>query len=188
MVDGKVVFLPRVTTLVGASSGIAEFTTAPLDVSQQGGVQFQVWRGPSTGTVKVYLQESLDGQEWVLGPSTPTGYELTAGEAKFFSYGFRLRWFRLKVEVTVVSSSWPKVTMWAEGLLRAGGSGVWPAAAGPASGALMGGAVPAGGIMPPGSAAASGRPSWDEQFYAQSMQMMQRAMDDFIRNASRTGR
>ena len=115
-VDAAIVFLPRFTTLVGASS----FTSLPLDVSRFGSAQFQLWRGPLRGTTPTflaYLEESLDAENWVLGPSTPTGYDPatddpTLTRPKLFSYGFRLRWFRLRVEPA------SNVTCWAEGILR----------------------------------------------------------------------
>jgi len=127
-VDASIVFLPRFTTLVGApgSSTIFEFTTLPLDVSRHGGAQFQIWRGPiSGGTFTFFMEESLDAQKWVLGASTPEGVVLAADETKFCSYSFRLRWFRIRIQLT--GAAWPIVTCWAEGLLRGGGGGVWPA-------------------------------------------------------------
>lgn len=129
-VDAAIVFLPRFTTLVGASS----FTTLPLDVSRFGSAQFQLWRGPLRGgptpapTFLAYLEESLDAENWVLGPSTPTGYDPatddpTLARPKLFSYGFRLRWFRIRIELAGAN---PVVTCWAEGLLRdGGGGGAW---------------------------------------------------------------
>lgn len=143
-VDATIVFLPRFTTLAGEE----EFTTAPLDVSRFEGAQFEVWRGPirgGTGTFKVYLEESLDAQTWVLGPSTPAGYEVAQGESKFFSYSFRLRWFRVRVALTGSNSV---VTCWAEGLLRGGGGGLWtlPATSAGAAGGLLAGA---GIVTPP---------------------------------------
>ena len=134
-VDAAIVFLPRFTTLIGASS----FKTQPLDVSQFGSAQFQVWRGPLRGTdptFLIYLEESLDGNNWVLGPSTPQGYDPgtddpTLQRPKLFSYAFRLRWFRVRVEL---GGTDPVATCWAEGLLRnAGGGGAWRATPGQAS-------------------------------------------------------
>jgi hypothetical protein len=130
-VDAAIVFLPRFTTLVGASS----FTSLPLDTSRFGAAQFQLWRGPLRGTnptFLAYLEESLDAEHWVLGPSTPTGYDPATDDPtlvrpKLFSYGFRLRWFRIRVELGGLN---PVVTCWAEGLLRdGGGGGAWIAAA-----------------------------------------------------------
>lgn len=122
-VDASIVFLPRFTTLVGET----EFTVPPLDVSQFSGAQFQVWRGPmrlasGVGTFKVYFEESLDTLTWVLGPNTPSPFTILEDEVRLFSYSFRLRWFRLRVEVTGTD---PIVTTWAEGLLRGGGGGAW---------------------------------------------------------------
>src|SRR5215475_13512600 len=115
-VDSSFVILPRFTTLVGA----ATFTTLPMDVSAYGGAQFQIWRGPirvtaGTPMFQLYLEESLDTQTWVLGPTTPTAYTLNEFELKFFSYDFRLRWFRIRIVITGTN---PIVTCWAEGLLR----------------------------------------------------------------------
>lgn len=191
--DGKIVFLARPTTLVGAQSGTAEFTTQPLDVSGQGGAQFQVWRGPSSGKVLLYLEESLDGVKWVLGPSTPTAYELTADDTKFFSYSFRLRWFRLKAELVVTSVAWPKVTMWAEGLLRGGGAGVWPSAvagSSPLAAGLAAGGV-AGPVAAPGSVAGVGDGGMHPGMQAlidSANQSRQREIDAFLRDVAKSGK
>ena len=117
-VDSSFVILPRFTTLVGA----AVFTTLPMDVSAYGGAQFQIWRGPfrvKTGTpapsFTVFLEESLDTEEWVLGPDTATSFVIAEADRKFFAYDFRLRWFRLKV---LILGDEPIVTCWAEGFFR----------------------------------------------------------------------
>lgn len=121
--ESTIVFLPRFTTLVGPGT----YTTQPLDVSQFASAQFQVWRGVQVGSsgldvtkVKVFLEESLDCQEWVLGASAPRGVTIPYSESRLFSYGFRLRWFRLRVEITAPGegSVAGLVTMWAEGILR----------------------------------------------------------------------
>ena len=123
-VDAGLVFLPRLTSLVGEAS----FTTAPLDVSRQGGAQFQVWRGPirvssGSGSLLVYLEESFDAQTWSLGATTVTnGLTILENVPHFFSYSFRLRWFRLRFSL---SGTNPMVSCWAEGLLRGGGEGMW---------------------------------------------------------------
>ena len=193
MVDGKIVFLPRFTALVGAQTGPATFTTQPLDVSRQGGAQFQVWRGPSSGTVKLFLEESLDGETWVLGPSTPTGYDLNANETRFFSYGFRLRWFRLRVELRYTSVNWPKVTLWAEGLLRGGGSGAWPSAA-PATGPVASGRVSPDGLTSGGAGGTAGGeaapaiPEWYQGLIDRMRQRQQEEIDAFLREAAKGSR
>jgi hypothetical protein len=123
-IDASLVFLPRFTTLAGAT----EFTTAPLDVSGQAGTQFQVWRGPirvssgGAGTFTLYIEESLDAQSWALGPSTPQGFLIAENATVFFAYSFRLRWFRLRV---ALGGTNPIGTCWAEGILRAGDGGMW---------------------------------------------------------------
>lgn len=122
-VDAGLVFLPRTTTLVGAAS----FATAPLDVSRQGGTQFQVWRGPirvasGAGTLTMFMEESLDCQSWALGPITAQGIVIPENDPKFFSYDFRLRWFRVRFEL---SGTDPMVLCWAEGLMREGGAGIY---------------------------------------------------------------
>jgi hypothetical protein len=133
-VDSTVVFLARPTTLVGAW----DFMTVPLDVSRFGSVQLQVWRSPMTdpnAKCRVFFEESLDCESWVLGPSTSallpgydpadpaTGGDPTFASPQFFSYAFRLRWFRLRVRT---EGSAPIVTCFAEGLLRdGGGGGAW---------------------------------------------------------------
>ncbi len=159
-VDAAIVFLPRFSTLVGASS----FTTQPLDVSRFASAQFQLWRGPLRGTDPTflcYLEESLDADHWVLGPSTPTGYDPgtddpTLTRPKLFSYAFRLRWFRVRVEL---GGTDPVATCWAEGLLRGGGGGgAWAPPRAATSGspaARRGGASPSidlGAITPPPAA------------------------------------
>ena len=153
-VDASIVFLPRFTTLVGNAnpSAVFEFTTLPLDVSKHSGAQFQIWRGPmSGGTFKFFLEESLDGEKWVLGASTPEGIELNADDAKFCSYAFRLRWFRIRIQLT--GAAWPIVTCWAEGLLRGGGGGVWPAPMQPTSSTTD--ALTAAGAIAPSQVGAS---------------------------------
>jgi hypothetical protein len=154
-VDAAIVFLPRFTTLVGSVNSATnfDFATLPLDVSRYSGVQFQIWRSPmSSGSFAFFLEESLDAQTWVLGPAVPTAVSLVSDDTKFCSYNFRLRWFRLRVRLTGGAS--PIVSCWAEGLLRSGGSGVWPVA-----GAMPGGAAGvgvAGGVPGRISATAAG--------------------------------
>lgn len=122
-VDAGIVFLPRITTLVGQT----DFLTAPLDVSRQGGIQFQVWRGPirtssGTGEMNLLLEESFDAVTWALGPSVAQAFTLLENTPHFFSYSFRLRWFRLKF---TLAGTDPMVSCWAEGLLRGGDGGMW---------------------------------------------------------------
>jgi hypothetical protein len=111
-----VTFLPRFTTLVGATS----YTTSPMDATSRQSVQLQVWRGEiasggADGTFSVFVEESLDAENWTQGPSAPVGYDPGDGEAQFFDYCFRLKWFRLRVEL---GGTDPIVTCWAEGFLR----------------------------------------------------------------------
>jgi hypothetical protein len=126
-IDAGVVFVPRFTTLVGDKT----FFTVPMDVSRQGGVQFQIWRGPvrtssGTGSLSVVLQESLDAHTWSqpgnVGPTAGSPTLLLENAPHYFSYTFRLRWFRMGL---VLSGTDPIVTCWAEGLLRGGGEGMW---------------------------------------------------------------
>lgn len=131
-VDSMILLLPRPTTLVGATT----FTTEPLDVSEFGSAQLQLWRGPIAGsgspTILFYFEESLDAETWALGPSTPVGYDpadaATGGDPSFakpqlFAYAFQLRWFRLRI---VVTGTAPIVSCWCEGFLRDGaGGGSW---------------------------------------------------------------
>lgn len=165
-VETSFVLLPRFTTLAGATT----FTTLPMDVSGYAGAQFHVWRGPIRTTSSmpppappaftVYLEESLDTLHWVLGPSTPAAYAILEADAKFFSYDFRLRWFRLKV---VLTGQHPVVTCWAEGLLRGGGGGAWPEMgidAGPA-GAVRAGTRAAFSAMVAVGSAAGGNSRYD---------------------------
>ena len=177
-VDASIIFLPRFTTLVGSGnySETFDFPTLPLDVSGHGGAQFQVWRSPmSGGTFKLFFEESLDADKWVLGASIPTGIDLNADETKFFSYGFRLRWFRLRVQLT--GAAWPIVTCWAEGLLRGGGGGAWPAparASGPvtdlaASGAAVTPPAPAGPELADLADLLRGRSDFEMQAFLQAV-------------------
>jgi hypothetical protein len=122
--ESTIVLLPRFTTLVGAGT----YLTAPLDVSRFGSAQFQVWRGfftyadesPLLPKFTIYFEESLDGLYWVQGPSAAKPWVIEADKTKLFSYGFRLRWFRLRVAITRESPGPQNVilTCWAEGLLR----------------------------------------------------------------------
>ena len=139
MVESAIIFLPRPTTLIGAGS----FTTLPLDVSRFGSFQLQLWRGPirNGGSYLAYFEESLDTETWVLGPSTPAGFDpadaVTGGDPTFarpqlFSYAFRLRWFRMRFDLTGIGAplAGPMVTTWAEGFLRdGGGGGAWSSGA-----------------------------------------------------------
>jgi hypothetical protein len=114
--ESAIVLLPRFTTLIGEG----EFTTLPLDVSRFGSAQFQVALAGARVlgenppfSVLLYLEESLDAEDWSLGPSEAQPHALVG--RKLFSYAFRLRWFRLRLAVT---GSGPMVTCWAEGVLR----------------------------------------------------------------------
>lgn len=112
--QSSIAFLPRFTTLVGATS----FATMPIEASKLNSLRLQVWRGDLVGsgaTFAVYIEESLDGEIWSQGPSAPTGYDPGAGQAKFFDYCFQLRWFRVRVDL---GGTDPMVTCWAEGLIR----------------------------------------------------------------------
>lgn len=124
-VDSAFVIFPRHTTLVGAST----FTSLPLDTSSFGGVQFQVLRGAfrvksstPAPVFTLYLEESLDTESWTPPPSGTVSHVLPASTPTFFSYSFRLRWFRVRI---VLTGDEPIVTFWAEGLLRGGGGGLW---------------------------------------------------------------
>jgi len=110
-VDSFVVFFPRFTTLVAGS-----YTSVPLDVSKFGGVQLEAWRAEAGPTL--YVEESLDGVAWQDAMSS--SFDLTGGSSyasKFLSFGFRLRWFRVRLEATQM------MTVYVEGIMRAGGGG-----------------------------------------------------------------
>ena len=129
-VESYVAFFPRFTTLRTGS-----FTSIPLDVSQFGGVQMQVllaglvWGGEES-SFKMYMEESLDGVKWP--ESMMYEFDLTslhddpALNTKFFSVAFRLRWFRVRIEIVAI----PLLTLYVEGIMRAGGGGAreWTAA------------------------------------------------------------
>lgn len=120
--ESTIVFLPRFTTLKGESAPYS-FHTQPLDVSQFASAQFQVFRGPAITPSDVtqmllYLEESLDCENWVLGASAPKAIAVKPLKTKLFSYGFRLRWFRLRIELTSDDPAPLLVTCWAEGILR----------------------------------------------------------------------
>lgn len=114
--ESAIVLLPRFTTLAGES-----LVTEPLDVSQFASAQFQVWCGARISdavaedsvALTVFLEESLDCQAWTLGAGAPKGTPIRWTKRKLFSYAFRLRWFRLRIEPT-----YGIVTCWAEGILR----------------------------------------------------------------------
>lgn len=116
--EAAIALFPRFTTLVSDGTATTSFTSTPLEVSRFGSAQFQAWRGSIVGTsptFKVYVEESLDGQEWVLPPGGAGGFDPGSlpGSLKNFSYAFRLRWFRLRVDF-----KGQFVTCWAEGILR----------------------------------------------------------------------
>jgi hypothetical protein len=110
-----VTFMPRFTTLVGASS----FSTTPLDVSTLESAKLQVWRGSMIGAdiprFAVYPEESHDGESWTQATGTPAGFDPGDGGTQFINYCFQLRWFRLRFELTGTD---PMVTCWAEGSLQ----------------------------------------------------------------------
>jgi hypothetical protein len=122
--ESTIVLFPRFTTLVGPGP----FTSAALDCSRFGSAQFQVWRSTfGAGLLhppvfNLYFEESLDGLRWFQGPATPRAYQIADDDPKLFSYGFRLRWFRIRVAFTYADGTpGPAsaiVTCWAEGLLR----------------------------------------------------------------------
>ena len=120
--ESSIVIFPRFTTLVAHSTSAedpVDFTSLPLDVSSFGGVQLQVWRGQlmsNSGSryCEVFLEESLDAEEWAMGPYAPEAIPLYQKKTLFLSYSFRLRWFRLRVRIKAATM----VTLWAEGLLR----------------------------------------------------------------------
>jgi hypothetical protein len=115
--EAAIVLFPKFTTLVGKQSESTSFTTTPLDVSRFGSAQFQLWRGPisvpGTTPFRAYLEESLDGEAWTSPPGTGNGFDPGESAAKTFSYAFRLRWFRLRIDF-----KGEFVTCWAEGLFR----------------------------------------------------------------------
>lgn len=122
--ESTIVIFPRYSTLV-ASTDLAtpnvNFNSLPLDVSRFGAAQIQVWRGgpvndvgPNEKYCQIFLEESLDAQTWMLGPSTPEAIPLYQDKILYLSYSFRLRWFRMRVQIIDARMT----TLWAEGLLR----------------------------------------------------------------------
>ena len=121
-VESFVVFFPRHTTLAGPTS----FGAPALDVSRFGGAQILAWHGElvplaSERWVKIHLEESLDGIVWPTNARTT--YLLTPNTEKFFSIGFRLRWFRVRLELGPAGAGDIMATCWVEGIMRAGGAG-----------------------------------------------------------------
>ncbi len=55
----------------------------------------------------------MDGEKWVTPPGGSAGFDPGEDASKLFSYIFRLRWFRLRLDF-----KGRFVTCWAEGLLR----------------------------------------------------------------------
>ena len=114
--DAGLILFPKFTSLVATASNQTSFTTTPIDVSQYGSAQFQFWRGPIQGSnplFAVYLEESLDGDNWSSPSGGSGGYDPGENSSRLFSYAFRFRWFRVRVEF-----KGEFVTCWAEGLLR----------------------------------------------------------------------
>jgi hypothetical protein len=113
--DATLILFPRGTTLVSRDNVTVSFSSNPIDVSGFGSAQFQLWRGHLAGTspaFKAYLEESLDGQAWS-SPAGGPGIDPGENGTKSLSYAFRLRWFRLRLEVKTNF-----VSCWAVGLLR----------------------------------------------------------------------
>ena len=114
--DAALVLFPKFTSLVSNEAELTSFTSAPLDVSRFGSAQFQLWRGGMQGagaTFKAYLEESLDGDTWTTPPGGSGGFDPGQNGSKLFSYSFRLRWFRMRIDFTGEC-----VSCWAEGVLR----------------------------------------------------------------------
>ena len=114
--DAGLSLFPKFTTLVSKDTIAIQFVSTPIDVSRFGSAQFGLWRGGMQGsspTFKAYLEESLDGERWVSPPGGTGGFDPGTNGTKMFSYAFRLRWFRLRIEFQGEC-----VTCWAEGVLR----------------------------------------------------------------------
>ena len=112
--DVALTLFPRFSTLVSRSDKTTTFTSTPIDVSGFSSAQFQAWRGYTAGTeFKTYLEESIDGENWTLVPGGTGGYDPGENQRKSFSYAFRLRWFRLRIDFKGEA-----VNCWAEGVLR----------------------------------------------------------------------
>jgi hypothetical protein len=122
-IDSQIVIFPRFTSLAGTGS----FASAPIDVSGYGGLQLQVWFGEFINAsgeshFKVHLEESLDAIVWPDEARFTLDLDVSKTYATtFLSFGFRLRWFRVRVEIT--GSPDLMATCWVEGILRAGGGG-----------------------------------------------------------------
>ena len=113
------VLFPRFTTLAGNYV----FASPALDVGRFGGMQLRVWWSERLGTLgstptTVHFDESLDGVDWPTDAST--SFQILGGtyDSKFFSIGFRMRWFRMRIDTQC-----EYLTLWAEGVLRAGSMG-----------------------------------------------------------------
>jgi hypothetical protein len=112
--EAALALFPRFSTLVSRSDQTTTFTSTPVDVSGFGSAQFQLWRGYTAGTIfKAYLEESLDGESWTFVPGGAQGYDPGQNQRKSFSYAFRLRWFRLRIDFRGEI-----VNCWAEGVMR----------------------------------------------------------------------
>jgi hypothetical protein len=113
--DANLILFPRGTTLVSRDNFTVSFTSNPVDTSGHGSAQFQLWRGHLSGsspTFKAWIEESLDGVLWS-SPAGGSGFDPGENGTKALSYAFRLRWFRLRLEVKANF-----VSCRAEGLLR----------------------------------------------------------------------
>ena len=117
--DAALVLFPKFTTLVSDGSNVQTYTSAPLDVAAFGSAQFQVWRGDMVGdgthgpTFKAFIEESTDGEKWVMPSGGSAGVDPGKETARMLSYAFRLRFFRLRIDFKGRFAS-----CWAEGLLR----------------------------------------------------------------------
>ena len=117
--DAALVLFPKFTTVVSDGEHVQSYTSTPLDVSQFGSAQFQIWRGDLVGdgshapSFKAYLEESTDGERWVLPSGGGSGIDPGKEGTRMLSYAFRLRWFRVRIDFKGLLA-----TCWAEGLLR----------------------------------------------------------------------
>lgn len=119
--ESALVLIPRFTSFVGAG----EFTSVPIDVSGVGSAQIELFRGPLLGedaspaaTFRAYLEESIDGVVWQPDADHERPHDPGAGKSMVLAQIFSLRWFRIRVKLTDATANRPKVTCWAEGMLR----------------------------------------------------------------------
>ena len=103
------VIVPRFSTFVGATNGIA-FTTLPVEITAYESARITGWRGPIAGTGGPYgfgftFQESTDRNVWTTCPGTTPDDDPGAVTELLYSFLFSKKWFCMTVRLAGANRS-----------------------------------------------------------------------------------